>query len=91
MDYYNFDLPFILAGDVNVGIDKDNIHRYEEFKTKLEKYGLKNCVQGTEYEYETLFFIPKNSNVHEFYVDKMIDQKGWRGLSDHCPIIADFS
>jgi len=41
LDYYNFDVPIILAGDFNTGSNIENIHRYEELKTKLEKYGLK--------------------------------------------------
>jgi exonuclease III len=104
LDYYNFDTQIILAGDFNTGSNKDNLLRYKELKTKLEKYGLKNCAQDTEYEYEPTFFhdktnnyftndfcfIPKNLNVYEFYVDKMNNEKRWRGLSDHCPIITDF-
>ena len=104
LDYYKFDIPIILAGDFNTGSNKDNLHRYEELKTKLEKYGFKNCAQNTEYEYEPNFFhdktssyftndfcfIQKNLNVNEFYVDKMNNEKRWHGLSDHCPIIADF-
>lgn len=104
LDYYNFNKPIILAGDFNTGSNKNNIHRYKELKTKLGKYGLKNCAQNTDFEYETTFFhdktndyftndfcfIPKNLNVYEFYIDKMNNKKRWRELSDHCPIIADF-
>lgn len=105
LDYYNFDVPIILAGDFNTGSNNDNVHRYEELKTNLKKYGLKNCAINTEYEYEPTFFhdktnkyftndlcfIPEHMYVYEFYVDKMNNQKRWRGLSDHCPIIAEFS
>ena len=104
LDYYDFNTPIILAGDFNTGGNKKNIHRYEELKTRLEKYGLKNCAENTDCEYEpTSFhdktndyftndfcFIPKSFNVYEFYVEKMNNQKRWRNLSDHCPIIADF-
>ena len=96
--------PIVLAGDFNTGSTRDNLHWYEELKTKLEKYGLKNCAVNSEYEFEPTFFhdktnnyftndfcfIPKNLNINEFYVDKMNNEKSWRGLSDHCPIIADF-
>jgi endonuclease/exonuclease/phosphatase family metal-dependent hydrolase len=105
LDYYDFDVPIILAGDFNTGSKRENIHLYEELKTKLEKYGLKNCAQDTEYEYEPtffhdktnnyftndFFFISKNLNVYEFYVDKMNNQKKWHGLSGHYPIIANFA
>jgi exonuclease III len=104
LDYYNFNKPIILVGDFNTGSNKNNIHRYKELKTNLEKYGLKNCAQNTEFEYVPTFFhdktndyftndfcfIPNNYNINEFYVDRMNNQKRWHGLSDHCPIIADF-
>jgi len=104
LDYYNFDVPIILAGDFYTGSNRENMYRYEELKTKLEKYGLKNCAANTEYEYEPTFyhdktnnyytndfcFIPRNLNVYEYRVDKMNNQKRWKGFSDHCPIIADF-
>ena len=104
LEYYNFDIPIILIGDFNTGSNKNNIHRYEELKIRLEKYGLKNCAVNTEYEYEPTFyhdktnnyftndfcFISKEFNVYEFCVDKMNNQKRWHGFSDHCPIIADF-
>ena len=104
LNYYNFDAPIILAGDFNTGSNKENMCRYEKLKTKLEKCGLKNCAENTEYEYEPTFyhdktknyytndfcFIPRNLNVYEYRVDRMNNQKRWKGLSDHCPIIADF-
>ena len=104
LDYYNFNTPIILAGDFNTGSNRKNVHRYEELKIRLEKYGLKNCAENTDYEYEpTSFhdktndyftndfcFIPKSFNDYDFHVEKMNNQKKWRNLSDHCPIIADF-
>jgi hypothetical protein len=74
-------------------------------KAILKKYGLINCAADTEYEYEPTFyhdktssyfindfcFIPENYYVYEFYVDKMNNKKRWQNLSDHCPIVADFS
>ena len=104
LDYYNFDIPIVLVGDFNTGSNSKNVHRYEELKTKLKEYGLKNCALDTEYEYEPTFyhdktnnyftndfcFIPENFNVYEYKVSKMNSQKRWLGLSDHCPIIAEF-
>jgi exonuclease III len=104
LDYYNFNKPLILAGDFNTGSNKNNVHEYEELKIKLKNYGLKNCAENTEFEYEPTFFhdntndyftndfcfIPKDFYVYKFYVDKMNNKKRWRELSDHCPIIADF-
>ena len=68
-------------------------------------YGLKNCAAHTEYEYEPTFyhdktkmhftndfcFIPKNLNINEYRVDRMNNQKRWRDLSNHCPILVDFA
>jgi len=104
LDYYNFDVPIILAGDFNTGSNSENVHLYEELKTKIEKYGLKNCAENTEFEYEPTFyhdktnkyftndfcFIPKSLNVYEYRVDKMNNQKNWKDLSNHCPIISEF-
>jgi exonuclease III len=104
LDYYNFNKPIVLAGDFNTGSNKNNINRYDELKTKLEKYGLKNCAEKTDFEFEPTFyhdktnnyftndfcFISKIYNVYEYYVDKINNQKRWNNLSDHCPIIADF-
>jgi len=104
LDYYNFNEAVILVGDFNTGSNKNNKHRYEELKTKLNKYNLKNCAENSEFEYEPTFFhdktndyftndfcfIPKYYDVNKFYIDKMNNQKRWRNLSDHCPLIADF-
>jgi hypothetical protein len=104
LDYYDFKKPIILAGDFNTLSNKNNLDRYEILKTNLEKRGLKNCAENTEFEFESTFFhdktseyftndfcfIPKNLNIREFYIDKMDYQKRWRGLSDHSPIIAEF-
>jgi endonuclease/exonuclease/phosphatase family metal-dependent hydrolase len=104
LDYYKFDLPIILSGDFNTGSNKDNPHNYKELKMNLEKHGLKNCAENTKYEYRPTFyhdktgryftndfcFISKEYYIQNFHVDKMDNQKRWRGLSDHFPIIADF-
>jgi exonuclease III len=104
LDYYNFSNPIVLAGDFNTGSNSHNIHRCEELKTHLKKYGLKNCAENSEYEHEPTFyhdktnsyftndfcFISEEFNVYDFFVDGMNNQKRWRDLSDHCPIIADF-
>ena len=104
LDYYKFDSPIILAGDFNTGGNKDNLHNYKELKMNLEKHGLRNCAENTKYEYQPTFyhdktgkyftndfcFISNEYYIYNFHVDKMNNQKRWRGLSDHCPIIADF-
>ena len=104
LDYYKFDLPIILVGDFNTGSNKDNLHNYEELKMNMAKHGLRNCAENTKYEYRPTFyhdtkgkyftndfcFIPNEYHIYNFHVDKMNNRKRWRGLSDHCPIIADF-
>ena len=105
LDYYNFDKPIILVGDFNTGSNKNEIHRYEELNKKLEKYGLKNCAEKTEFEYEaTCFhdkaqdyyindfcFIPNDFTVHKVFIDKMDAKKTEQKFSCHYPIVVDFS
>jgi len=105
LDYYHFDKPIILVGDFNTGSNKGNLHMYEELKAQLEKYGLKNCAENTEFEYEPTYlhdktkecfmndfcFIPKNFTIFKYFIDKRNAKKEEQELPCHYPIIVDFS
>ena len=51
IDYYRPKAKAIIVGDINVGSNNENIDRYKELCSTLEKYHFFNAASNTKYEF----------------------------------------